>query len=60
MTSAKIYPKENLWCVDYIDENYELSPSVGIFPTLEEARQSALIWVKGNSQNVAIVGKGSW
>lgn len=60
MNSAKIYFKDEHWCVDYIDSNYELSPSVGIFSTLEQARQSALVWVEGVTSNVAIVGESTW
>ncbi len=57
---AEIYTKDGFWCVDYIDNNYELAPTVGMFKTLEEANQSALIWAEGDKNNVAIVGKGSW
>jgi hypothetical protein len=60
MTSAKIYPKDDFWCVDYIDSNYQALPTVGIFKTLEEARQSALVWAEGEVKNVAIVGKSTW
>lgn len=57
---ATIYFKEGFWCVDYIDDNAELLPSVGMFTELEDANQSALIWVKGDKNNVALVGQGSW
>jgi hypothetical protein len=57
---AQIYSKDEFWCVDYIDTNYELLPTVGMFKTLEDARQSALIWCNGVNENVAIVGKSSW
>lgn len=57
---ATIYFKEGFWCVDYIDDNYDLLPTVGMFKELEDANQSALIWVKGNKQHVALVGQGSW
>jgi len=60
MTTAKIYFKEGYWCVDYIDDNYESSPSVGMFESLEDARQSALVWCEGRTEYVALVGKGSW
>jgi uncharacterized protein YpiB (UPF0302 family) len=60
MTRANIYSKENFWCVDYIDSNYEMLPAVGMFTELEAARQSALEWCEGVLENVAIVGKGSW
>jgi hypothetical protein len=57
---AEIYAKEEFWCVDYIDDNYEAIPTVGMFKSLEDARQSALIWCNGVNENVAIVGKSSW
>jgi len=57
---AKIYPKEEFWCVDYIDDNYEYPPTVGMFRSLEDAKQSALIWCYGVSKDVEIVGKSSW
>lgn len=60
MNTAKIYPKEEFWCVDYIDDNQEMLPSVGMFKHLEDARQSALVWVGGEVKNVAIVGKSTW
>ena len=60
MTRANIYHKEGFWCVDYIDENYEMLPTVGMFKELQDARQAALEWCEGVVENVAIVGKGSW
>jgi len=60
MTRAHIYNKEGMWCVDYIDSNYEMLPTVGMFTELELARQAALEWCEGVAENVAIVGKGSW
>jgi hypothetical protein len=57
---ADIYFKEGFWCVDFIDNNYERLPTVGIFKELEDANQSALIWVEGEKNNVAIVGQSSW
>lgn len=60
MTTAKIYFKENFWCVDYIDNNYETLPTVGMFKELQDARQAALVWCEGAVENVAIVGESSW
>lgn len=60
MTRANIYHKEGYWCVDFIDNNYERLPSVGMFKELEDARQAALVWCEGRSEHVAIVGKSSW
>lgn len=60
MQHARIYPKEELWCVDYIDSNYEKLPSVGMFRDLQDAHQAALEWALGVVENVALVGKGSW
>jgi hypothetical protein len=60
MQRAEIYPKEEYWCVDYIDSNYEKLPTVGMFKELQDARQAALVWVEGVVENVALVGKGSW
>lgn len=57
---ANIYSKDEFWCVDFIDNNYELVPSVGMFKHLEDARQAALEWCEGVTENVAIVGKSSW
>lgn len=55
---SRIYFNNNIhfWCVDYIDANGELVPSVGLYQTLEEANQSAIIWAKGDKHNVEIVG----
>lgn len=60
MQRAEIYAKEEFWCVDYIDSNYEKIPSVGLFRELQQARQAALEWVEGVAGNVAIVGKSTW
>lgn len=60
MTQSKIYFKEDMWCVDFIDENYESLPTVGMFKFLEDAQQAALEWANGVKENVAIVGKSSW
>jgi len=60
MQRAEIYPKDEFWCVDYIDSNYEKLPSVGMFRDLQDARQAALEWALGVVENVALVGKGSW
>lgn len=57
---ANIYSKDDYWCVDFIDSNYDMLPTVGIFKHLEDARQAALEWCKGVSENVAIVGKSTW
>jgi hypothetical protein len=60
MQRAEIYHKEEFWCVDFIDTNYEKLPSVGMFRDLQDARQAALEWAQGVVENVALVGKGSW
>ncbi len=60
MQYAKIYAKEEFWCVDYIDTNYETLPSVGLFRELQDARQAALEWAQGVVENVAIMGKSPW
>lgn len=60
MTRANIYFKDNFWCVDFIDNNYEALPTVGMFKELQDARQAALVWTEGVVENVAIVGKSSW
>lgn len=57
---SNIYFKDEFWCVDFIDDNDELLPSVGMFTTLEDARQAALVWVKGEPEDVAIVGQSTW
>jgi len=53
---AKIYPKEEFWFVEYIDDDDD-APATGVFIGLEEARQSAIEWCKGVVENVAIMGK---
>ena len=57
---ANIYHREGFWCVDYIDNNYDLLPTVGMFKELEDARQAALVWCEGVVEHVALVGKSSW
>lgn len=57
---ANIYFKDEFWCVDFIDDNDELLPAVGLFRSLEDANSAAREWTKGDYNNVAIVGKGSW
>lgn len=56
---ANIYYKNEFWCVDFLDDNDELLPSVGLFTTLEDAQQAATVWTKGDKNNVAIVGKST-
>jgi Uri superfamily endonuclease len=58
MTTARVYPKDEFWFVDYIDNNYELLPAVGIFKTKEEAERAAKAW--STSPNVEGVGEGTW
>jgi hypothetical protein len=60
MMKARIYPKEEFWCIDYIDTNYDLLPTVGMFKYLEDARQAALEWCEGKVEHVEIVGKSTW
>jgi Uri superfamily endonuclease len=60
MTTAKIYFQNDHWYVDYIDDNYERLPAVGMFVHLEDARQAALEWCEGRTEHVALVGKGTW
>lgn len=52
MNSAIIYKKEEFWFVDYIDDNYELLPAVGVFKTKEEAEQSAELWKEMSLPNL--------
>jgi hypothetical protein len=56
---ADIYFKEGFWCVDFIDDNDEMLPSVGMFTSLEDANAAARIWTKGDYENVGIVGKST-
>ena len=58
MTTARVYPKDEFWFVDYIDNNYELLPAVGIFKTKEEAERAAKDW--SNPPDVESLGKGAW
>lgn len=57
---SNIYFKDGFWCVDFLDENDELLPTVGMFTCLEDAQQAATVWARGDKDNVAIVGQGSW
>lgn len=56
---AKIYPNEEFWFVEYIDDNTDKAPATGVFIDLQEARQSAIEWCKGVVENVAIMGKSN-
>lgn len=56
---AKIYPNEEFWFVEYIDDSTDKDPATGVFIDLQEARQSALEWCKGVVENVAIMGKSN-
>ena len=58
MTIARVYPKDEFWFVDYIDNNYELLPAVGIFKTKEEAERAAKDW--STKKDVESLGEGSW
>ena len=58
MTSARVYPKDEFWFVDYLDSNYELLPAVGIFKTKEEAERAAKDW--SNPPNMESLGEGAW
>ena len=60
MQRSEIYAKEEFWCVDYIDTNYDKLPAIGMFKELQDARQAALEWAQGVVENVALVGKSSW
>jgi Uri superfamily endonuclease len=44
MNSARVYQQKEFWFVDFIDNNYELLPAVGIFKTQEEANSAAEKW----------------
>ena len=58
MTTARVYPKDEFWFVDYIDNNYELLPAVGIFKTKEEAEAAAKAW--STPPYVESMGEGAW
>lgn len=60
MITSKVYPKDGKWFVDYLDDNAELLPTVGIFATIEQAKESARIWAEGVDKNVEIMGESSW
>lgn len=60
MTTSKVYAKDDKWFVDYLDDNLELLPTVGIFATLDQAKESARIWAEGVDKNVEIMGESSW
>lgn len=57
---ANIYPKEEFWCVDYIDINYDMLPTVGIFRELQDARQSALVWCNGIVEHITMLSTSTW
>lgn len=46
MNTARVYPHEELWFVDFVDNNYELLPAVGVFTTKELAEEAAANWIK--------------
>jgi hypothetical protein len=54
MNSAKVYKQEEFWFVDFIDNNYELLPAVGVFKTEEEAIAAAEKWK--NEEALAYLG----
>lgn len=58
MVNATVYNKEGYWFVDFVDDNYELLPAVGIFKTKEEAEQAATKWKSQNG--LAFMGESSW
>lgn len=58
MNTAKVYRKEEFWFVDFIDNNYELLPAVGVFKTQQEAIEAAENWK--NEAIVENMGESSW
>jgi Uri superfamily endonuclease len=57
MNSARVYQQKEFWFVDFIDNNYELLPAVGIFKTQEEANNAAEKWK--NEEALENMGKSS-
>ena len=57
MTTSKIYKKDEFWCVDFYDENYDMLPSVGLFRELQDARQAALVWAQGDAEKIELISK---
>lgn len=49
MNAARVYQNEEFWFVDFIDDNYELLPTVGIFKTEEDAKEAAKKWTTPES-----------
>lgn len=60
MQRAEIYAKEEFWCVDYIDNNYDKLPTVGMFKELQDARQAALEWCNGIVEHITVLSKSPW
>jgi Uri superfamily endonuclease len=58
MMNAIVYNKDGFWFVDYIDNNYELLPAVGIFKNKEDAEAAAQTWK--NQESVASLGESTW
>jgi hypothetical protein len=54
MNTARVYKQNEYWFVDFIDNNYELLPAVGIFKTKEEADDAAEKWK--NEETLARLG----
>lgn len=58
MNSARVYQKNEFWFVDFIDNNYELLPAVGIFKTQYEAIAAAEKWK--NEKTLENLGESTW
>lgn len=54
MNTARIYKNEEFWFVDFIDDNYELLPTVGIFRDEYDAKKAADAWI--NEESVETLG----
>lgn len=57
MLSSKVYKKDEFWFVDFIDSNYEMLPSVGIFKYEEDAKEAARVW--NNEEGMETLGQSN-
>jgi len=58
MNTSRVYQHEEFWFVDFIDSNYELLPTVGIFKTKQQADEAAEEWK--NEAPMENMGQSSW
>lgn len=58
MNTARVYQNEEFWFVDFIDDNYELLPTVGIFKNEHDAKEAARKWT--DEKVMETLGESYW